>query len=94
MTRSMAVDLGKYGIQVITVLPGPIYSKDNEPPASLDERAATLLGRMGRTIEASYLLAFLASDLNTFITGTEIVIDGGRLISRKPDPEEISKGEV
>ncbi|MCH4816099.1 MAG: SDR family oxidoreductase [Saccharolobus sp.] len=94
MTRSMAVDLGKYGIQVITVLPGPIYSKDNEPPAGLDERAATLLGRMGRTIEASYLLAFLASDLNTFITGTEIVIDGGRLISRKPDPEEISKGEV
>ncbi|QGA68349.1 SDR family NAD(P)-dependent oxidoreductase [Sulfolobus sp. E11-6] len=94
MGRSLAVDLGKYGIQVITVLPGPIYSKDDEPPKNLDERAATLLGRMGRAIEVSYLLAFLASDLNTFITGTEIVIDGGRLISRKPDPEEITRGEI
>ncbi|AAK42782.1 SDR family oxidoreductase [Saccharolobus solfataricus] len=94
MGRSLAVDLGKYGIQVITVLPGPIYSKDDEPPASLDKRAATLLGRMGRMIEISHLLAFLASDLNSFITGTEIIIDGGRIISRKPDPEEITKGEI
>ncbi|WP_338604366.1 SDR family oxidoreductase [Sulfolobus tengchongensis] len=94
MSRSMAVDLGKYGIQVITVLPGSIYSKNDEPSLDLDKRAATLLGRMGRTSEIAYLLAFLASDLNTFIMGTEIVIDGGRLISRKPDPEEITKGEI
>ncbi|WP_369610303.1 SDR family NAD(P)-dependent oxidoreductase [Sulfurisphaera javensis] len=94
MSRSLAVDLGKYGIQVITVVPGPIYTKSDEVPEDLDKRAATLLGRMGRPIEVAYLLAFLASDYNTFITGTEIVIDGGRLISRKPDPEEITRGEV
>ncbi|MFP3203519.1 MAG: SDR family NAD(P)-dependent oxidoreductase, partial [Sulfolobus sp.] len=40
------------------------------------------------------LLAFLVSDYNTFITGSEIFIDGGRIISRKPDPEEITSGEV
>jgi NAD(P)-dependent dehydrogenase (short-subunit alcohol dehydrogenase family) len=94
MTKSLAVDLGKYGIQVIAVVPGPIYTKGETVPESLDKRAATLLGRMGRPIEAAYLLAFLVSDYNTFITGSEIFIDGGRIISRKPDPEEITSGEV
>ncbi|BCU66944.1 3-oxoacyl-ACP reductase [Sulfolobales archaeon HS-7] len=94
MARSMAVDLGQYGIQVITVLPGPIYTKGDDVPENLDLRSATLLGRMGRPEEVANLLVFLSSDMNTFITGTEIIIDGGRLISRKPDPDEISRGEV
>ncbi|AWR98234.1 SDR family oxidoreductase [Acidianus sulfidivorans JP7] len=94
MGRSLAVDLGKYGIQVITVLPGPIYTKGEQVPEELDKNAATLLGRMGRPQEVANLLAFLASDYNTFITGTEIIIDGGRIISRKPDPPEIASGEV
>lgn len=94
MTRSLAVDLGKYGIQVITVTPGPIYTKGEIVPEDLDKRAATLLGRMGRPEEVAYLLAFLASDYNTFMTGNEIIIDGGRIISRKPDPEEITSGKV
>ncbi|EZQ10031.1 3-oxoacyl-ACP reductase [Candidatus Acidianus copahuensis] len=94
MTRSMAVDLGKYGIQVIAVTPGPIYSKSEEPPESLDKRSATLLGRMGRMREIVNVILFLSSDLNTFITGSEVIVDGGRLISRRPDPVEISSGEV
>jgi len=94
MTRSMAVDLGKYGIQVITVTPGPVYVRGSEVPKSLDENAATLIGRMGRPIEVAWLIAFLISDLNTFMTGNEIIIDGGRVISRKPDPREITSGEV
>lgn len=94
MTRSLAVDLGKYGIQVITVLPGPIYTKGDQVPENLDKNAATLLGRMGRPQEVANLLAFLVSDYNTFITGSEIIIDGGRIISRKPDPEEITSGAV
>lgn len=94
MTRSLAVDLGKYGIQVIAVVPGPIYTKGDKVPENLDKNAATLLGRMGRPQEVANLLAFLVSDYNTFITGSEIFIDGGRIISRKPDPEEISSGAV
>lgn len=94
MTKSLAVDLGKYGIQVIAVVPGPIYTKGDSVPEKLDKNAATLLGRMGRPQEVAYLLAFLASDYNTFITGSEIIIDGGRIISRKPDPEEITAGIV
>ncbi|WP_291766825.1 SDR family NAD(P)-dependent oxidoreductase [Caldivirga sp. UBA161] len=94
MTRSMAVDLGKYGIQAITVTPGPVYVKGGEVPKSLDDNAATLIGRMGRPMEVAWLIAFLISDLNTFMTGNEIIIDGGRIISRKPDPREVTTGEV
>jgi len=93
ITKSMAVDLGKYGIIVSLVMPGPIYAKTDKEdvPEDLDKRAATLIGRMGRKLEVAKLLAFLASDDNTFMTGNEIIIDGGRSISRKPDPEEIEK---
>ena len=89
MVRSMATDLGSYGIQVMAVLPGPFYIKDEPMPEGLDSRAASILGRMGRPNEMAKLLAFLASDNNTFMTGNTIVIDGGRLISRKADPQEI-----
>ena len=96
MTKSMAVDLGRYGILVTLVMPGPIYAKADEEdvPEDLDKRAATLIGRMGRKIEVAKLLAFLSSDDNTFMTGNEIIIDGGRSISRKPDPEEIEKNII
>lgn len=92
-TKSLAVDLGQYGILTTLVMPGPIYAKADsyDVPEYLDKRAATLIGRMGRTFEVAELLSFLASDSNTFMTGNEIIIDGGRLVSRKPDPEEIQK---
>jgi glucose 1-dehydrogenase len=91
MMKSMASDLGKYGIQVLAVLPGPVYIKGDSVPPSLDQRAATLLGRMGRREEVAKVLAFLASDDNTFMTGNYVMVDGGRIISRKPDPVEISE---
>jgi len=90
MVRSMAVDLGKYGIQTMAVLPGPFYIKDDPMPEGLDSRSAAVLGRMGRPEEMAKLLAFLASDNNTFMTGNTIVVDGGRLVSRKADPQEIT----
>jgi NAD(P)-dependent dehydrogenase (short-subunit alcohol dehydrogenase family) len=95
MVKSLAVDLGQHGICVTAVMPGPIYTHEKDgpevAPESLDNQAATLLGRMGRKTEVANLLAFLASDLNTFMTGNTILIDGGRSISRKPDPEELSQ---
>lgn len=96
LSKSLAVDLARYGILVAAVLPGPIFSTDMENNfhsedeiRSIDERAATLLGRMGRKNEVAKLLAFLSSDDNSFMTGNCIVIDGGRLISRKKDPREV-----
>ena len=93
MTKSLAADLGKYEISAICVLPGPIYNKGDQPPKSYDSRSAALLGRMGRVREVANLLAFLCSDEEGFMTGNTIVIDGGRTISRLPDPVEISSGE-
>lgn len=96
MTRSMAVDLSPHGILVNLVMPGPIYAKGDgeEPGRDLDSRAATLVGRMGRKSEVAELLEFLSSDSNSFMTGNEIIIDGGRTISRKPDPAEIKDDEI
>ncbi len=96
MTKSMAVDLSPHGILVTLVMPGPIYAKadSDEPGHDLDSRAATLVGRMGRKSEVAELLEFLSSDRNTFMTGNEIVIDGGRTISRKPDPSEIKEDVI
>jgi glucose 1-dehydrogenase len=91
MMKSMAADLGRFGIQVLAVLPGPIYIKGDKVPESLDERAATLLGRMGRRIEVAKVIAFLASDDNSFMSGSYVIVDGGRIISRKPDPIEITE---
>ena len=52
-------------------------------------RSASVVRRMGKPIEMARLLVFLASDHNTFMTGNVVIIDGGRVISRRPDPEEL-----
>ena len=94
MTRSMAVDLSKYGILVTAVLPGPIYVGDagDEPPEEYDKTSSTLIRRMGRKIEVAKLLLFLSSDDNSFMTGNSIIIDGGRTVSRRCDPIQITNG--
>lgn len=52
----------------------------------LDQRAATLLGRMGRPAEIAQAALFLASDEAGFITGSLLRVDGGRAISRRVEP--------
>jgi glucose 1-dehydrogenase len=94
MVRSMAVDLGPHGILTTAVLPGSFYVGEEDAAGSVDERAASLVRRMGRPIEMARLLAFLASDDNSFMTGNAIIADGGRVISRRPDPDEVRLGDL
>ena len=94
MVRTLAVDLGPYGILATAVLPGSFYVRDEELDSSLDARAASVVRRMGKPIEMARLLVFLASDHNTFMTGNVIIIDGGRVISRRPDPEELRLSDL
>ena len=47
---------------------------------------ATLLGRAGTAHEIARAVAFLASDESSFTTGATLTVDGGRTLSRKPDP--------
>lgn len=89
MVRTLAVDLGPHGILVTGVLPGPFYVGHEEIPLKPTGGAASLLGRMGTPDEMAHVMGFLASDANTFMTGNLVVVDGGRVISRKPDPKEI-----
>jgi NAD(P)-dependent dehydrogenase (short-subunit alcohol dehydrogenase family) len=56
------------------------------PPTGLDESAGTLIGRMGRPSDIARVVGFLVSDDAAYLTGSVIRADGGRLISRRPDP--------
>ena len=71
-TKSLAIEMGPYGVNVPAVAPGAINSRPG--PGS----AKNYLNRPGTCDEVAALTAFLASDEAAFITGTTVVIDGGR----------------
>ena len=52
----------------------------------LDKTAATVVGRFGRPSDIARVVAFLASKDASFVAGEIIRADGGRILSRKPDP--------
>jgi NAD(P)-dependent dehydrogenase (short-subunit alcohol dehydrogenase family) len=79
-TKAMAVKYGPDGIRVNSVHPGfmPPMRTSNPNPADREEQVhLTPLRRIGKPIEVAYGVLFLASDEASFITGTELVIDGG-----------------
>lgn len=82
LTRANAVELGRHGITVNAICPGPIQTPMLAPLVAVDEMktriiAQTLLKRIGRPEEIASVAAFLASDDASFVTGAEIVVDGG-----------------
>jgi NAD(P)-dependent dehydrogenase (short-subunit alcohol dehydrogenase family) len=88
--RALAVELGADGIRVNTVSPGtidtPMLRNDLEgmntgDVAAFMERvdAANALGRIGRASEIADVVLFLCSSKASYITGEDIVVDGGYL---------------
>lgn len=78
-SKAAAVRYGPSGVRVNTVHPGympPMLNATNANERA-DKIAATPLRRIGKPIEVAYGVLFLASDEASFITGTELVIDGG-----------------
>ncbi len=81
-TRTVAIDHARENIRVNAVCPGPIATALTEPllqiPGLLDEYASLIpMGRVGRAEEVASVVAFLASEDASYITGAGIVIDGG-----------------
>ena len=77
MTLSLARELGPKGIRVNAVAPGFIRS---DMTKDLDEESLKKLvplGRFGEADEVASLVAFLASDESSYITGETISINGG-----------------
>ncbi len=84
MTKAAAVQFAKDNIRVNSVHPGmmpPMRSGQAGADPSLRAKAldAVPLKRAGRPEEAAYAVLFLASDEASYITGTEIIVDGGYL---------------
>lgn len=80
LTKSLAIEAGRYGITVNAVCPGFIATEAVAlHDASIIERVEkrTALKRMGRPEEVAQVVAFLASDKASYITGAVIPVTGG-----------------
>jgi 3-oxoacyl-[acyl-carrier protein] reductase len=92
LTRTMAAELGRYGIRVNAVCPGYIDTAMNaDHPSSFRDRFVRTfvpMGRMGQPDEIAAAFAFLASDDASFVHGSMLVVDGGELASQIYPVEE------
>ena len=82
LTKSMAVDLAQYGINVNAIAPGPIMTENNEQsfksePTATGIRKGVPLGHSGNPMDIASVAEYLSSDDCKYINGTTIVVDGG-----------------
>jgi NAD(P)-dependent dehydrogenase (short-subunit alcohol dehydrogenase family) len=83
LARSMALDLGEYGITVNCIAPGPFLTDLPGTVLTADEKRVfaerTALGRWGDPRELAGPALMLASDAGSYITGETLVVDGGTI---------------
>jgi 3-oxoacyl-[acyl-carrier protein] reductase len=84
LTRSLAIELAPFNIQVNSIGPGPIDTPiwNGSSPEYLAHVASCVPARrFGETNDIAYAVAFLSSQLSNYITGQVIFIDGGTLVN-------------
>jgi 3-oxoacyl-[acyl-carrier protein] reductase len=76
-SRSAAAEMGKYGITVNIVAPGPIQTGYITPELEADIAANTPLGRVGEPEDVADVIVFLASEQAHWLTGQLLYVGGG-----------------
>jgi len=96
LTQSAALELAPRGVRVVGVAPGTIETSFHSNAGMGDAVAASYyaassgthpLGRVGRPEEIADAVAWLASGAAGFVTGTTLIIDGGRLLTSSTAPQ-------
>ena len=80
LTKSAAAEYGQFGIRVNSICPGVIATPliaNIEPAVVEGVKSVTPLRRLGETVEIADLALYLASDDSRFVTGADMLIDGG-----------------
>ena len=83
LTKTAAVQYAKDGIRANSIHPGTIETLMTAPLLAeeanrQDRMARTPLGRLGTPEDVAYVALYLASDESSYVTGSELVVDGGR----------------
>jgi 3-oxoacyl-[acyl-carrier protein] reductase len=87
LARGLAIEMGPLGVTVNAVLPGWIASASQLIHEAVGG-GNTPLGRSGTPAEVGEVIAFLASDAASYVTGQGIVVDGGNTIQEFKGPKE------
>lgn len=81
LTKAVSNEVARYGVLVNSIAPGFILTDLTRKMLSPEERAILAdqvpMGRMGEPDDISKVVLFLVSDLNTYLTGKNIIVDGG-----------------
>lgn len=82
LTKSIAIQYARDGIRANCVLPGGAWTPmqerwDRNPEAAKRAAEAVPLGRVGKAEDIANAIVFLLSDKASWITGTELIVDGG-----------------
>jgi len=80
LTQTVAAELAPAGIRVNAVFPGPIATPMLDETTQQRLAAVSAGGRLGTPGEVADAVAFLVSDAASFITGSELVVDGGQCL--------------